>query len=139
IAAHFENYFAIPPARISTIPTGIDLKRFSSEGKKADLTAFGIETSIPLIGMISVLRSWKGHATFLEAARILRQRGFKGQFVIAGDGPGRDAIPAEIQARGLSGIVVLLGHREDIPELLRSLSVLCIPSTKHEGVPQIGL
>jgi glycosyltransferase involved in cell wall biosynthesis len=35
--------------------------------------------------------------------------------------------------------VTFLGHREDIPEVLRALDVLCIPSKAHEGVPQIGL
>jgi glycosyltransferase involved in cell wall biosynthesis len=33
----------------------------------------------------------------------------------------------------------LAGHREDVPAVLRALNVLVIASTKHEGVPQIGL
>jgi glycosyltransferase involved in cell wall biosynthesis len=134
ISAHFQEYFGIPAQRISTIPTGIDLTRFTAEGPKAFPNS-----EAPLIGMISVLRSWKGHSTFFEAAEILRARGIKAKFLIAGDGPGRDALPQEIQRRGLYDIVRMLGHREDVAELLRSLSVLCIPSTKHEGVPQIGL
>jgi glycosyltransferase involved in cell wall biosynthesis len=43
---------------------------------------------------------------------------------------------AELQ---LADLVTLAGHREDVPAILRTLDVLCIPSTKHEGVPQIGL
>ncbi len=35
--------------------------------------------------------------------------------------------------------MTLTGHREDVPEILRALAVLVIPSTKHEGIPQIGL
>jgi glycosyltransferase involved in cell wall biosynthesis len=134
ISSHFQEYFGIPAERISTIPTGIDLIRFTPDGPKAFPNS-----EIPLIGMICVLRSWKGHSTFFEAAEILRARGINAKFLIAGDGPGRDGLPQEIQRRGLGEMVTMLGHREDVPEVIRSLSVLCIPSTKHEGVPQIGL
>jgi glycosyltransferase involved in cell wall biosynthesis len=135
ISGHFQEYFRIPSERISTIPTGIDLERFAPNGPKATLPSH----DTPLIGMISVLRSWKGHGTFLEAAEILRSRQVNAKFFIIGDGPGREALPQEIQRRGLGEIVTMLGHREDIPQVLRALNVLCIPSTKHEGVPQIGL
>ena len=43
---------------------------------------------------------------------------------------------AELQ---LNDAVMLAGHREDVPEVLRSLDALVIASTRHEGVPQIGL
>jgi glycosyltransferase involved in cell wall biosynthesis len=39
----------------------------------------------------------------------------------------------------VEGQVAFTGHREDVPEVLRALDVLCIPSVRHEGVPQIGL
>lgn len=139
ISGHFEDYFGIPKERISTIPTGIDLERFSPAGSKADFSALGISAQTPVVAMISVLRSWKGHTTFLEAAEMLRARGFAGRFLIVGDGPGRHTIPEEIQRRGLQTTVTMLGHREDVPELLRATAALCIPSLKHEGVPQIGL
>ena len=40
---------------------------------------------------------------------------------------------------GLEDKVDLLGHREDVPEVLRGMDLLVIPSTAHEGVPQVGL
>ncbi len=33
----------------------------------------------------------------------------------------------------------MAGHREDVEAVLRGLDVLVIPSTAHEGIPQIGL
>ena len=44
-----------------------------------------------------------------------------------------------IEARGLSDCVTLLGHRHDVPAVLASLSTLVLPSTAHEGIPQIIL
>lgn len=46
---------------------------------------------------------------------------------------------AMARAVGAEQHVNFIGHREDVPEVLRSLSVLVIPSTRHEGIPQIGL
>lgn len=95
--------------------------------------------SIPTVGMVSVLRSWKGHPHFIEAIRILHDAGFHARYVIAGAGPEEDSIkeeaarlPAEVQLH-------FTGHREDIPNILRSLDLLLIPSVNHEGVPQIGM
>lgn len=131
ITDHFKDMFRIPDDRISTIPTGIDLEQFSPDGLGSKAP--------PTVGMVSVLRSWKGHAVFLEAARILVADGFNGRFVIVGEGPMRSIIESTIRELKLSDRVTLTGHREDVPEVLRGLNVLVIASTKHEGVPQIGL
>lgn len=137
ITANFQETFGLPDERISTVPTGIDLTRFSPEGPRAQLAS--LPPGMPLIGMVSVLRSWKGHTIFLQAARQLRDSGFQARFVIVGDGPMRPVIEKEIADLKLPGTVTLAGHREDVPEVLRALDVLVIASTRHEGVPQIGL
>src|SRR5262245_27112070 len=91
ITAHFQEIFRLTHDRISTVPTGIDLDRFSPAGPKANLVE-GTIGNVPLVGMVSVLRSWKGHSTFLHAAQLLRSKGFNGHFVIVGAGPVHDKI-----------------------------------------------
>jgi glycosyltransferase involved in cell wall biosynthesis len=137
ITAHFQKTFQIPDDRITTLPTGIDLELFSSAGVRAELP--GKESGLPLVGMVSVLRSWKGHVTFLEAAAKLKSENFPARFIIVGEGPMLPHIEKKIAELQLADLVTLAGHREDVPAILRTLDVLCIPSTKHEGVPQIGL
>jgi len=137
ITAHFQAMFGLPKERISTIPTGIDTRRFCPAGPKADWGVDAVRG--PKIGMISVLRSWKGHATLLQAARRLKDQNFPARFIIVGEGPARAFILQQIGELDLSGVVTLAGHREDVPEILRSLDLLVIPSTAHEGIPQIGL
>ena len=137
ITAHLQARFRLPAGRISTLPTGVDLARFTPEGPKADLVSGA--SGVPLIGMVSVLRSWKGHGVFLRAARALYDAGFPARYVIVGDGPMRSQIEAEIAELRLVDRVTLTGHREDVQDVLRALSVLVIASTKHEGVPQVGL
>lgn len=133
ITAHLRQTFQLPEDRVVTVPTGIDLSRFTPVGERADLGP------APVVGMLSVLRSWKGHRLFLEAARLLMRDGFPCRFVIVGEGPGRAGILKIRDEFGLKDRMELLGHREDVPEILRGMNLLVIPSTAHEGVPQVGL
>lgn len=137
ITAHFQEIFSIPDSRITTLPTGIDLEKFSPDGARAEL--LGKISGTPTVGMVSVLRSWKGHGTFLKSAAQLKAAGFNARFIIVGEGPQHEPIKKRIAELQLGDVVALAGHREDVPAVLRALDVLCIPSTKHEGVPQIGL
>lgn len=136
ITGHLGRIFDLPSSRISTLATGIDLERFTCEGELSDCIK-GIPK--PVVGMVSVLRSWKGHADFLRAAALLKAQGFDGAFVIVGGGQSPAWIQAQVESLGLSNSVSFTGHREDVPEVLRALDVLVIPSTRHEGIPQIGL
>jgi glycosyltransferase involved in cell wall biosynthesis len=139
ISGHLKSTFCLHDHHVTTVPTGIDLARFAPDGPKADLFEEGNPDRLPVVGMVSVLRSWKGHPVFLEAAGLLKARGIKIRYVIVGEGPVREKILQKISEGNLSEEISLTGHREDIPEVLRALDVLAIPSTGHEGIPQIGL
>jgi glycosyltransferase involved in cell wall biosynthesis len=128
----------VPHERVSCIATGVDLARFDPATKGTLRSELGLAPEVALVGMISVLRSWKGHATLLEAAAKLRETR-KIHFVIAGEGTMRVVLPDQIAKAGLSDCVTLLGHRSDVPNVLASLDVLVLPSYAHEGIPQIIL
>jgi glycosyltransferase involved in cell wall biosynthesis len=141
ITSHLKSLFALE-GRIDTVPTGIDVHRFHPSGARSNLHDFWASNDLrPLVGMVAVLRSWKGHATFIEAASILHRRGFAARFVIVGGGPApvEQKFRSLIDQAGLTQSILLTGHRDDVPEILRSLDVLVIASTRHEGIPQIGL
>jgi len=139
ITGHLKSTFCLQDDHVSTVPTGIDLARFAPDGPKADLFENGNPDQHPVVGMVSVLRSWKGHSVFLEAAKLLKAQGVKARYVIVGEGPVRESILQTISECNLNAETSLTGYREDIPEVLRALDVLAIPSTGHEGIPQIGL
>jgi len=144
IADRLVAELGLSPARATCIATGVDLTRFNPEVEGTLHQELGVAPDVALVGMISVLRSWKGHATFLDAAaRLLgdTSRSTKGpvRFIIAGDGPAREEWTAKIAQEPWKGNVTLLGHRADVPNLLASLDVLVLPSYAHEGIPQIIL
>jgi glycosyltransferase involved in cell wall biosynthesis len=92
----------------------------------------------PRLGVIGRLSSEKGVDVFLEAISLLRDRGIVLSGVIAGDGPERAALEADIPARGLSTSVALLGTVEPITPLYRELDAVVIPS-RSEGLPNVLL
>lgn len=139
ITHYIRTRFNLPENRVTTLPTGIDVSHFHPDGPKAALPVRSGPGTPPVIGMVSVLRSWKGHATFFEAIRLLRESGRDFQYVVVGGGAPIEVYSAMAQSRGVGDCIQFTGHREDIADVLRALDVLCIPSIKHEGVPQIGL
>ncbi|MEW6302176.1 MAG: glycosyltransferase family 4 protein [Verrucomicrobiota bacterium] len=131
---------SLAPSRVTCVPTGIDLRKFNPDAVTATLHAeLKLPRETPLVAMISVLRSWKGHDFLLAAAKQVIAVKPQPHFVIAGEGPRRAWIEQQIREGGLEKHVTLLGHRDDVPNLLASAQVVVLPSTAHEGIPQIIL
>jgi glycosyltransferase involved in cell wall biosynthesis len=140
IADRLIQELDVPPEKIDCVPTGVDLERFRPDLVGTLRQEMGLGPEVELVGMISVLRSWKGHATFLDAATaILARVPGRAHFVIAGDGPGRQELVEKVAQSPCRDSVTLLGHRDDVPNVLASLDVLTLPSFAHEGIPQIIL
>lgn len=137
VTAHFRELFRLPESRVTTLSTGIDVEMFSPQGDIAQL-APAAQKKLPLIGTISIVRRAKGHETLLTAAHQLQARGFEALYVIVGEGPHLDKIRAKAGELHLEDAVVFTGQRDDVPAVLRALSMLVIPSL-HEGIPQTGL
>lgn len=128
----------VPPAKVVSIPTGVDLDAFRpSNGDGARIRQeLGLERQTPLLGMIAVLRSWKGHLVFLQALRRVQAAHPDVRAVLVGDGPFRSVIQDAVRCHGLETQVRLLGHREDVAEILSGLDVVVSASTAAEGIPQ---
>ena len=123
--------------RILSIPTGIDLDLFDPQ--RVDGTLRGewrVPEGIPVIGMVAVIRSWKGHEYFVDAAEKVLRIFPEVRFVIVGDGPGKEIVKGYIKERGLQGLIIMTGHRDDIPKVMASLDILILPSYANEGLPQ---
>ena len=123
------------------IPNGFDLERFRpSEDARAKLReSLRLAPETGLIGMIARFTPReKDHGTFLEAAaRLVRARS-GAHFLLCGPGMSADngALVSEIEARGLSGWVHLLGERRDMPDVTAGLDVAALVS-HVEGFPNV--
>lgn len=137
VAADFRALFKLSAERVTAIPTGVDLAKFSPVGPKVAFE-FPPEAAGPLIGIIGVIRHAKGHAVLFEALRRLVDGGLPVRCVVVGDSPNRAGLEQRVGELGLSKRVLFAGQREDVPAILRALDVLAIPSL-HEAIPQVGL
>jgi len=127
-----ENKF--PERMITSVPTGIDTKRFhpgdSLEAKKN----LGLPTENKYIGILATLRSWKGHLYLIEAFSKLELPEWK--LLIVGDGPMKKTIEEKIKALNLGDSVIMVGQQKNPEEWLRAMDIFCLPSYANEGVPQ---
>lgn len=131
--------FDLNPAEISTVSTGVDLERFKAEGPSASLPLPVLPPGTPLIGMITVLRFAKGTQILAEATRILRDEyKLRIHCVIVGEGPHRQRLENTLATLGVADQFTLTGHSEDVPDIMRALDIIAIPSF-HEAIPQSGL
>ena len=128
------NAAGVSPARVTSIPTGIDLKHFAPGDKLDARRALQFAPDVPLVGIVATLRSWKGHRFLLEAMTLLVHR--DAQLAIVGDGPQKDALAAQVRELNLGARVRLAGNQRDVAPWLRAFDVFALPSYANEGVPQ---
>ena len=124
----------IAPERVDSVPTGIDPARFAPGNRDMARAQCGLPASVPLVGIIATLRSWKGHRYLIDAMTRLAHT--DARLVIVGDGPQREAIEQRVRELALDDRVVLAGNQSDVAPWLGALDVFALPSTANEGVPQ---
>jgi len=123
--------------RIVSIPTGVDLDVFDLRKVNGTLRKeWDIPEDLPVIGMVAVIRSWKGHEDFIDAVQIVLKESPEARFFIVGDGPRREIVREYIRKRGLEGSIIMTGERDDIPQAMASFDIVVLPSYANEGLPQ---
>lgn len=89
-------------------------------------------TGKPAVFTIVAVGRLHGHKGFDLLVRDAAKLDFPFHLLIAGDGPEREALEALIGRLGLGDRVELLGHRDDVPELLARAHVQVV-SSRTEG------
>ncbi|MBP0623545.1 glycosyltransferase [Cupriavidus consociatus] len=128
---------AAPASRIVYVPNGFDTTRYRpSAGQRSDTRAeLGLRPGDRLILNVGRLVPDKAQTTLIDA---FAQASFGDDTVlmIAGEGPQRDALARRIEQHGLTGRVILLGKRMDVPALLNAADLFVL-SSLIEGMPLV--
>jgi glycosyltransferase involved in cell wall biosynthesis len=96
----------------------------------------------PIVMLCSRMLWNKGILEFIEAARLLRQKGANARFVLVGDvDPGSPSgIPRhKLAAWNDAGVIEWWGHRQNMAPLYHAATLVCLPSHGGEGVPKVLL
>jgi glycosyltransferase involved in cell wall biosynthesis len=114
--------------RITQIYNGVDIDRFRPRADSRVRAELGIGAHAFVAGIVARLDPIKDHETLLESFARLHEKRPDSVLLVVGEGPHADAL------QRLAGPGVrLLGHREDVPELMGALDVFVLPS-RNEGI-----
>ena len=141
LSGQIESYLVgrvgIAPSRVERICNGVDTVRFRPAAAREPLAGSPFDDPDAIIvGTVGRLQTVKDQVNLVRALAIARGQGRAGarlRLLIAGDGPQRAEVEAEIRAAGIGDVTWLAGERSDVPELMRALDVFALPS-QAEGI-----
>ncbi len=148
----FSRFRRIP--EYGVVHNAIDTSRFSpSPDKVAEKRKWGLDPNKITIGYVGSLVARKRPEWLFESAVLFEKRGMNVQIVIAGadhtDGQYVSLLRDRYADVTASGSLVYLGHRQEIPSLMRALDIFAMPSYQESfglvygeamasGVPAVG-
>jgi len=128
--------YGVAADRVDVIYSGSDPARYR-EGLDGTSVRreLGIEPGSPLVGKIAnFYHGWKGHDTFLDAAKLVTARFPDARFVLVGHNTSGEKMRGMVAERGLDERVVLAGYRTDVPEVISALDVSVNSPRAGEGL-----
>ena len=126
---------AVQGTDIITTYNGIDLSKFFYQIAARDKVLHELNISLDscLILAVGRFNKQKDYPNLLHAFKVLKNRDIKKvKLLIAGDGELRNEIETKISELDLKQDVILLGRRDDIPQLMSAADLFVLPSA-YEG------
>lgn len=128
----------LEPDRVRVVHDGIDPAELRPPEEGRLRSAAGAGPGETLVGTVGALVGHKDHRTLVRAAARLAADRPDARFVVAGEGPLRGELEAEVRERGLEGRFALPGHVEDVARPLGDLDLFVMPS-REEGLGTAAL
>lgn len=146
IAHYVQSNYPIDPARLVTIPRGVDMARFKPELVTAERVIklakeWRVPDGVPLILMPGRVSKIKGHHVLIDALAKLGRRDVF--CIMVGPDQGRTEYRVELEraitAQNLSGIVRMVESCSDMPAAYALASLVVAPSVVPEGFGRIPI
>jgi glycosyltransferase involved in cell wall biosynthesis len=131
-STYMERTLKLPPGIVTTVRNGIPVRPGNGEAVRTEL---GLRPGELLLVAVGNLVPRKGHRVLLEALQPLAGPDVPPwRLAIAGRGRQKEPLQQLAGELGIADRVHLLGHRDDIPDLLAAADVFVMPSL-WEGLP----
>jgi glycosyltransferase involved in cell wall biosynthesis len=119
----------IPPDRLRTIHSGVDLNKFDGVLPPADFRrSLGIPDDHLLVGTVAAIAGHKDYPNLLQAAKTVIEQRENVSFCAVGDGPDENEVLALKDRLGLGDRFVFTGFRKDVGHFLKSFDVFVLAS-----------
>ena len=120
--------------RSDVLHDGVELQATWSDDQRRDCRReLGLPDQATIVALTGQIAEVKGIWEFVEAARILAQRGAEPLFVVLGDdlkeaGKMRRTMEERVAALGLTNRFRFLGFRTDAPRIVQAFDIIAVPS-----------
>lgn len=126
--------------RMLVIPNGYDLAAWGPdpEARAAMRAEWGLFDDTPVIGSVARWNPLKDHANLIHAFSLVLRHRPDVRCVLVGEGmdPSNTELRGLLQRHGVEKQVLLLGRRNDVPQILSGLD-LYVLSSRAEGFPNV--
>ena len=129
---HYVAADVVPARLANVVRNGIDIGRFAADAASRRSTArraLGLSEDAFVVGTVGRLNWAKNHALLISGFALLAARLPSSRLLIVGDGELRTSLTKQIEQSGLSDRVLLVGDRDDVPDLLAAMDVFAMTST----------
>jgi L-malate glycosyltransferase len=137
-----KNYLirsGVPDEKIAVVHNGVDISQFTVPSRRQDPPIIALPPDRLYVTVVANMHHVvKDQATFLRAAKLVRDRVPAAAFVLAGEGKLMGELKALAAELGLQEDVYFLGRCDYIPKLL-AVSAVCVLSSTAEGFSNVIL
>jgi glycosyltransferase involved in cell wall biosynthesis len=125
---------------VLVIKNAIDCERFQFNAEKREQTRkmLGIDEKIFVVGHVGRMCYQKNSLFIIDIFMEVQKRNPESVLLYVGEGEDRPLVEERIRIHGLENDVILLGMRDDVPELMQAMDVFLLPS-RFEGFPVVGV
>lgn len=118
--------------RITALHLPVEPADVAATRSRAEVRSeFGVDENTPVVGTFAHLSIKKGYRELIVAAeRVLREMP-NAQFWCFGDGMLREELTQGIEERGIGDRFRLMGFRRDVPDMMRAVDVMALPSHRE--------
>ncbi|MFC0505925.1 glycosyltransferase family 4 protein [Micromonospora costi] len=122
--------FGVPSGRVDVVPNGVEPHRWRAPRDAVSAARARFAGDGPLVTFAGRLVYEKGVQHLLAAAPRLRERHPGLRVVVAGDGPYREELEADVRRLGLAGTVSMPGFLggTDLPAVMAASDCFAVPS-----------
>ena len=128
--------YGVPARRVHVVPGGVDLDTFTVGGGQEDARSrLGLPTGRPIVVAVRRLVRRTGIDLLLQAVRGITVQRPDVLLLIAGQGPRRKELEAQVRTLGLEANARFLGFvpDEQLPDYYRAADAVAMPSVDLEG------
>ena len=127
--------YGVDPARVDVVYSGTDPGDFEGANGESVRREFGVPPGARLVGKLANrYHNWKGHDTFVEAARLVLRERDNVFFAAVGEHTNDERMRALVDEAGVAERFIAAGHRTDVPAVLNAFDISVNASRAGEGL-----